>query len=369
MSQNILLNILIEAGVPVYIEGPRGDGKSSVLRGLGRALDRHTEVIISSIRSPEDFGGLPMITDQGVALVAPGWAHRLAKAPRGLLVLDEITHARPPVQCALMCVVNDKQVGEQYLGDHTSIVAAGNGASTMGNSPMMDALKNRFAHLAWDLELQTWFDGALTGFADPVAQRLPDGWEQGVGAQMAVIVSFLRKNPELAKTKDEDAEHMMAFPTKRTWTILSRVLAAAASIGYGTSSAISAQLAQMLVGEAAARTYTVWVQQQDLVDPEELLAAPATHALPVRGDRIAIMLDALCAATLTRGTYTPAQVIARYAAAWVVIDRVLDAGHKDMAFPAQQLLASNKPAGAPFPGASVGKMAPMLAKAGLLATR
>lgn len=367
MSENLqveLLNLFIEAGVAVMLEGSPGTAKSAIVEGLCRSLDRHCEVVLSSLREPADFGGLPVPTPDGVILHAPRFAHALAKSSRGLLFLDEITHATPSVQAAIGRVVLSRVVGDCDMGMKTSVVMAGNPASSGGCNPVVEMLNNRVGHISWKLPRAAWRQGALTGFQDPVGFRLPADWEANEPACMARIVSFLDRNPTLMETSDEAAANMAAYPTIRTWTMTARMLAAAASIGHGPRSEIAAALVESLVGEAAAREYTTWVQTQDLADPEEVLANAGSFVLPTRGDRVTTLLDSVVAAALHKGTRTEKDRTARYNACAVVLGRLADAGHKDLVVPSASLLASQKPSFCSIPVAFA-KLLPLLQAAGL----
>ena len=71
------LHTCVQARVPVILWGPPGQGKTSVIRDLAARQKRHLEVLLASIREPQDFAGLPSIHDGSVSLVPPNWAaHR-----------------------------------------------------------------------------------------------------------------------------------------------------------------------------------------------------------------------------------------------------------------------------------------------------
>ena len=91
----------VQARIPVLITGPPGTGKTSFIKALGLDLGVPTVTIISSIREPSDFSGLPVVSPEGVRMEAPKWAKDLATAPTngvdlsGILFLDEITTVSP----------------------------------------------------------------------------------------------------------------------------------------------------------------------------------------------------------------------------------------------------------------------------------
>ena len=362
-----ILNICIEASVPIFLEGNPGTAKTALVGGLLRSLDRHMETVLLSLREPADVGGLMDRTPEGVVLLAPAWAQNCAKAKRAAVFFDEATHATPLTQAAAGRAVLERRVGDCDMGMHTSMVLAGNPASSGGCSPIIEMLANRFLRLVWAPPLESFLEGLLTGFAPPVGFRLPENWEDGIPTVRAHLASFLRKNPKLAETSAEEAAEMPSYPSWRSWgDMVARTLAAAASVGHGPRSEVASMIVRGCVGEAAATAYITWVQTQDLADPEEVLAAAATYTLPTRGDRVCTLLDSVVAAALAKGTRTDKEIAARYAAAWIVLGRVMDAGSKDLAVPAATTLARSRPPFCAVP-AEAAKLHSILTAAGLLA--
>ena len=101
------LAICIAARVPVILWGPPGQGKTSVIRAIADQQGRHLEVLLASIREPQDFAGLPSIHDGKAKLVPPDWALRLTQEQNGILFTDEVNTAPPSVQAALLRVSLD----------------------------------------------------------------------------------------------------------------------------------------------------------------------------------------------------------------------------------------------------------------------
>ena len=363
-SQISLLNIFVEAGVPVILWGEPGTAKSSIIESAARSLARHCETVIASLREPADFGGLPVVTDAGVRFAAPAWAKRLAGTDRGVLFLDEINLAAPATQGALMRVVLDRVVGDECLGAGVSVVAAANPPEcSAGGWDLSAPLANRFAHVAWEPAVDDWVAGMLGGFPEVEARIAPEGWEDRVPEMQALVASFIRRNPTRLHKLPADGTGK-AWPSRRSWTNTARVLACAASLGYGIRSAVAADAVLALVGEGAGSEFVAFAQVADLPDPESALAAPTTVALPTRGDRIAAFLDAVVAVSLAKGKRTPEERAARFAAAGVVLGRVVDAGHADLALPASSALVRGREASWAMPPAFA-KLLPLFKAAGL----
>jgi hypothetical protein len=363
-SQIALLNIFIESGVPVILWGEPGTAKSANVESAARALARLCETVIASLREPADFAGLPVITPEGVRFAAPAWAKRLAAAMRGVLFLDEVNLAAPATQGALMRVVLDRVVGDERLSAGVSIVAAANPPEcSAGGWDLSAPLANRFAHIDWQPDADSWITGMLGGFPEVEARIAPEGWEDRIPEMQALVASFIRRNPTRLHKLPADGTGK-AWPSRRSWTNTARVLACAASLGYGIRSAVAADAVIALVGEGAGSEFVAFAQVADLPDPESALAAPTTVALPTRGDRIAAFLDAVVAVSLAKGKRTPEERAARFAAAGVVLGRVVDAGHADLALPAASALVRGREASWAMPPAFA-KLLPLFKAAGL----
>lgn len=364
-NQIALLNVFVESGCPVILWGEPGTAKSSIIESAAGTLARLCETVIASLREPADFGGLPVVTDAGVRFAAPAWAKRLAGTARGLLFLDEINLAAPATQGALMRVVLDRVVGDERLGAGVSIVAAANPPEcSAGGWDLSAPLANRFAHVAWQPSVDDWVAGMLGGFPAVEARVAPEGWEDRIPEMQALVASYIRANPTALHKLPAEGETGKAWPSRRSWTNTARVLACAASLGYGVRSAVAADAVLALVGEGAGSEFVAFVQEADLVDPETALANPTTVALPSRGDQIAAVLDAVVAVALAKGKRTPEERAARYAAAGVVLARVVDAGHADLALTAANALVRGKEAAWAWPPAFA-KILPIFKAAGL----
>ncbi len=367
-NQIALLNLFLEAGIPVLIWGEPGTAKSAVIESTGGALARWVETVISSLREPADFGGLPVIDGGSVRFAPPAWAQRLAACVggRGLVFFDEINLAPPAVQGALMRVVLDRVVGDLRLPAGVSVVAAANPPEcSAGGWDLSAPLANRFAHIDWEPEAADWIEGMIAGFPPVAARRLPDGWEANLPRFNALVASFIRKNPTALHKLPAEGQAGKAWPSRRSWTATARALCAADALGWGLRSSIAAHAIAALVGDGVGVPFVQFLQTSDLVDPEAALANPATVEIPARGDLVAVFLDAVVAAALHKGTRSPAERAARYAAAGVIVGRVVDRGEGDLALPPATTLASKRDAAWPIP-AALGKLVPLLKSAGIV---
>ncbi len=252
-----VLNVCIEAGIPVLLWGEPGTAKTSVIESMCRSLDRELD--------PSDFAGLPVVRPEGVIMHAPAWARRLSelKSKRGALLLDEVNQAAPAVQAALMRVVLDREVGDLSLDPNLPIIAAANPPHVgAGAYELAHPFANRFLHMPWQVDLRAWAEGLLAGFPDVPARRLPEGGVEKLMPEIkAFIVGFLRKHPALAQQLPKPDEEIRAYPTLRSWHMMAaRGLAAAKAMGYG----LDTQVAHLILTATALRcpssaTRAAWI--------------------------------------------------------------------------------------------------------------
>src|SRR3712207_5966879 len=106
-----LVAIGLQARIPMHITGFPGIGKTEFTKSLEAGFSRanikcKVFTLIGSIREPQDFGGFPVSTPEGVRLMPMAWAREAARlAADGHLVivfLDELTTVPPTTQAAML---------------------------------------------------------------------------------------------------------------------------------------------------------------------------------------------------------------------------------------------------------------------------
>ena len=226
------LSLAVAARIPVLLWGPPGAGKSSAVESMCQSIDATYEVVIASIREPSDFSGLPVVTENGVEFAPPRWAKRLSDAGGGVLFLDEISTAPPAVQAALLRVVLERVVGDLTLPDDLAIVAAANPPDQAADGWDLSApLANRFCHLDWRVDPMTVATGLVAGFPTPYIPLLPSDWQSQIPITAGQVAGFLSVRQSLViQPPAERALAGRAWPSPRTWEMLSRLLAAAVAV-------------------------------------------------------------------------------------------------------------------------------------------
>lgn len=319
--------IAVQSHTPVLLWGAPGTGKTSVIRTIGWQLTLPVEVVIASIREPSDFSGLPVVTDQGVALEPPIWAKRLAEAGKGLLFLDEISTAPPAVQAALLRVVLDRTIGDLQLPDGVAVVAAANPPDqAAGGWEISMPLANRFVHLRWSVDPQEWANGFLSGWQSFSPPKLPENWEEQFLPQLkGELAAFIHSRPQLLlqPPAQEEMDEALAWPSPRSWEMGIRLVAAAQAARLDFE--IQAELLSGAVGQGAAIEFMSWRQNLDLPDPEKLLSNPSSFHLPERGDQAFAILSSVVSAVASRLDQK------RWSAAWKIFNEAAKQGAVDIA--------------------------------------
>lgn len=382
-----------DALAPLWL-GPPGMAKTSLIREFCRdTIKVHLEAIISSIRDPADFAGLPVPGADGVTLEPPAWAKRLAALVKGdpgvqirvlhnswilgVLFLDEVGDCAPATQGALARVVHEHVVGDLALPPGIRVVAAANppeeAASGWEHNP---AFANRFVYMVSRPEdrptkmFTSWLrtrESAATSvpLLDPVR------WASEYEGTRRILAAFLDAKPSAAEEspKDYRGRYPRAFATWRTWETAARLHAACRTVGRED------ELLDMIsgcVGEPLALQYATYVREMDLPNPEKVLLNPEEWTPdPRRPDRdYAVMQSVVGLATegiVGREPNVDRRTMDRWLAAWRVIERGLKTGSKELVANAAQGLGEHRPAGGllqPEIRAVIAQLAPVLHNAG-----
>lgn len=255
------------AGVPpaVMLWGPPGIGKSAICRQLAEEHHSGFRDVRLVLLNPVDLRGLPVPNrEAGRADWLP--AGFLPDEERdgkcGILVLDEINACPPSVQAAAYQLVLDRQVGDYRLPQGWRILAAGNRAQDRSVSYRMPAaLANRMIHLNIEPELQAWKRWALPQGVDPV------------------LVAFLDFRPELLYVLPANPDEP-AFPSPRSWTLLSQVLSAGRG---GECGPWFSELVAGVVGPGAALEFEAFRRlAEEIPDADGIVAGVVTEVPPNR---------------------------------------------------------------------------------------
>jgi hypothetical protein len=268
---------------PVYIWGPPGVGKSSLVRQAAATLNVPVVDVRATLLDPVDLRGLPTVAAGRTTWCPPDF---LPASGEGLLFLDELAQAVPAVQTALLQLTLDRRLGEYELPPGWSVVAASNRAEDRaGTHRLISPLLNRFLHLDLEVSEEDWQGWAVTAGVAPEVR------------------AFIRFRPALL-FQFEAAANPRAFPTPRSWQFVSDVLAA-------TPPQLLQRVVAGCVGDGPAAEFVAFLGlYRQLPDVDAVLASPTTAPVP----REPAVLYALVSALVerVRAKAAPAAAFARY---------------------------------------------------------
>ncbi len=276
-------------GLPTLVVGTPGTSKTSQLEELALASGLHCETVIASLREPSDFLGLPIPTrkEDGSAYVSyapPRWAQVAAEKRQCLVIFDELNTAPPLVQASLLRVILEGVVGDLKLPKEVRFLAAMNKTEeAAGGFDIAPPLANRFGHLEWTTPtVKAWSDwllgyGGNGGYhgeildADKECERVKANWDGPWAAARGVVTGFLRSKSELLlrMPKVDSNEVSRAWPSPRTWELVTRALASAQL--HGLSEVETHQFGMAFIGTGAMSELLQYQRESDLPDPEKML--------------------------------------------------------------------------------------------------
>ena len=241
---------IITRGLPlsvmpsVMLWGPPGVGKSQAVRQIADRIrsDTGKTVNVTDVRlllfNPIDLRGIPTSNeDKTLAVWLKPQIFNMDESEEviNILFLDEISAAPPSVQAAAYQITLDKTVGEHKLPDNCIVIAAGNRTTDKSVSfKMPKALANRLMHIDVEVSFRAWREWAVMN---------------GINPKVLGFLSFREDYLMGFDTSTDDT----AFPTPRSWEMVSRLL-------NGISDNIDEmyQLIAGLIGSGVAVEFRTW---------------------------------------------------------------------------------------------------------------
>lgn len=248
--------------VPMLVGSP-GCGKSQIIYKIAEDYNLKVIDLRLSQCDPTDLAGFPTIQGNRADYVPmqhfPIEGDRVPDGYSGwLLFLDEATSAPPAIQAAAYKLILDRMVGSHRLHKKVAIVCAGNLETDNAIvQPMSTALQSRLVHLELVVDAQEWTNWAA---------------ENGIDHRISDYIKF--KPGQLFTFSPDHTDKTYACP--RTWEFANRVLQV-------TEDGDPERL-PMLAGtlsEGVAREFVTYMKiYSDLPKPEQIVASPATVAVP-----------------------------------------------------------------------------------------
>jgi MoxR-like ATPase len=201
VTQNQLMELLLNVAVvrPVFIWGPPGIGKSTMVQQFAESLGMPCVSLLGSQLAPEDIIGVPQIID-GVSQFCP--PKTIARKEPYCLFLDELNACSQEVQKAFYSLIHERRLGEYELPKGSIVIGAGNRAQDSAIvKPMSSALINRMMHVQLKVSHQDWLEWASANSIHPY------------------VMEYISLRPDHLWT--QPPKHEEPFSTPRSWHMLS----------------------------------------------------------------------------------------------------------------------------------------------------
>lgn len=369
-------------GAPAMFWGPPGVGKTKKIKRACAEMGMPLVVLSPGLMGEGAFGVTPVPFGAGkemrIHYPAPEWVDLFEDAGDvGLVFVDEITTAPPSMQPPLLGLIQERRVGNHYLGERVRVLGAGNPpAQAAGGWDLAPPVANRMGHFDWAQPTQSeWSDymmaraGAVQA-APPkpvddlktLEQRVLDAWAGPYAKAQGLVTSFTSRRPGLLHMMpaEGDPNASRAWPSHRSWDLATNVITTAEILG-ASEVEIDALVAGF-VGNAAATEFVAFKASADLPDPEALLDGRVQWKHdPDRLDRTMAVLSA-CAALVA--PKTAKDRTKRADALWALISTTT-AGPIDCAVPAARVLAKADLGGLKNAMPVLVKMRPVMDAAGI----
>ena len=190
----------------IYVQGPPGCGKSSVIQQVHDELDMNffADVRLGTRDNAEVKGiQIPDVESRCTIATLPDYFPQDEDA-HGIILLDEFDHATPATQSAAYQLILDRKIGNFKVPDNVWVMMASNSKIDGGvHFKVPRPIKNRVIQISAKADVTEWLDYAL---------------EANINTG---ITSFIRANSEYLYYENPTDANMNnslgAFATPRSW--------------------------------------------------------------------------------------------------------------------------------------------------------
>jgi hypothetical protein len=325
--------LTITPKVATGLIGLPGIGKTAAVEGL-RRKDFPVAVITLSLCQSGEAGGVYWVqeTRDGIPCAQralPDYFKMIRDAGTGIIMFDELTTATPTIRASALRIIASRAIENVFLPPKAYILAAWNESKDVDFCHDLDpAMANRLRHHHVRLEYAKWVDGVANNFGQPVeCSRVEREMQLKVAAfTKATGGKFLHNFPT------DISKRQGPWPSPRSW-MNAAAQWAADHVANHKDSARCVQGLTEIVGSEAGQQFAVWMQQNDLPDPAEIIEDVSKYTPPKnRPDLLYAIFGSLVAcATEMRDTK---KLTERHFhnAARIMLDKSMNPQFTDLAF-------------------------------------
>lgn len=168
VTQKELFEFLLNVALvrPVFIWGPPGVGKSSIVQQFANKLGMDCVSLLGSQLAAEDIIGVPQIVNGSSRFCPPSL---IARHEPYCLFLDELNACSHEVQKSFYSLIHERRIGEYVLPPGSVVIGAGNRAQDSAIvKPMSSALINRLIHVHLRVAHRDWLEWARENNIHPL---------------------------------------------------------------------------------------------------------------------------------------------------------------------------------------------------------
>ena len=286
-----IIESLISAKMPIMLVGSPGTGKTASVKAIAKERGYKLITLVGSRMDPTDVSGLPKAatlgedennqTIEATVYLSPYWQVEILRHKKVILFLDEFSNSSGAIQAAFLTILQDREFPNGHkFPDETIIIGAMNPPEEAADGYELSLpTTNRIAWISWSPTMHSWIEGMKCAWGEDVPKEELE-WKIKIANFIKDNPTWLHQQPKdtgttaavgvNASDPSEMAVFRSAWPSRRSWDNLSRALA-----GSPEDNFIRDSLAQSIVGFAAAADFREWIQKNDFIKPEDVLADPS----------------------------------------------------------------------------------------------
>lgn len=343
-------------GLPALYQAEPGTSKTSLSRFAAKVFDLRYHMLSPGLHGEGATGVVPVPVVVGnrhyLTFPAPIWVRDFRdendQPIPSVLVIDELLSAFGVMRPPLLAAVDERMIGETFLGAPVRVTGFTNSAEECGTDPLTPQLANRFLHPIWRApdvaEVAEHFRSGtelseVKAELNPIEEqnRVMALWPSFRSQAAALVAAYLEKNPgDLHRRPKLGSPNASgAWPSRRSWEMAIRVLAGGRLHKLDETEVHNYLTAT--IGDDTSKTFIEYLKKMDLPSPEDVVDGKVSILPldPTRLDKTYVILDA-CAAFVS--STKVAKRAERGAAMWKILGKIADVTPDLIIKPAQTMV-------------------------------